>query len=586
MAAPTWDLESIYPGGPASPSFIAHLEDLEARAERLIARTDALPGVADDLSTWSKTIRDLTALRWEGGTASVFAGCHSSANPLSVPARQARSRTAALFNALDRASVPIQSGVADCDDEAFASLTCLPELADSVPRLNWIRRHRENLLPIAEAGLSVELAEDGIHAWNRLYSRIAGTLKVTLDDGREMSVSQAQNQMGSADPATRTQAVVALDASWRTVADTCASALTHIVGTRLTLNKRRGVSMLSDTLARSRMREESLEAMLEATRRGRPLLQRYLAAKAKLLGKGQLSWEDQSAPLGDLGNTDWDSATAFIEEHFRSWNPELGDYAATAFRERWIEAEDRPNKGPGGWCAGLPSPPGASRIYMTFGDNFRSTVTLAHELGHGYHNYVLKDVAPARRYVPSTLAETASVFAENIVRDAALAAAQTDTARLAMLDARLSAGVSMLMNLPFRFELERALYDMRGRGELQVSELNEVTVALQKQAYGDSLASWSPLFWAQKLHFYISGFAFYNYPYTFGYLFSTLVYRHAQREGASFLPRYDDLLRRTAWEDAEPLAKDVLGVDLTNPDHWYRAIEPLEEDLEAFLALT
>jgi len=586
MAAPTWDLESIYPGGPASPVFHSHLKELEGRAQQLISDADGLAAIGEDPSGWAATILAITELRWESVQLSVFAGCHSSADALSVDAQQARARTAALFNALERAWVPIHSGVARCDSADFETLVDIESLSDSVPRLTWVRRHQKNLLSKSEAGLAVELGKDGIHAWNRLYGRISGTLTVALDDGRELSVSQAQNQMSSPDATERKRAVDALDAGWRTVADTCATALTHIVGTRLTLNRRRGVSMLSDTLARNRMKEESLEAMLEAARRGVPVIQRYLDAKAKLLGKTKLAWEDQSAPLGDLGSTDWTAATAFIEEHFRGWNPVLGDFAATAFRERWIEAEDRPHKRPGGWCAGLPSPPGASRIFMTFGDNFRSTITLAHELGHGYHNYVLRDVPPARRHVTSTLAETASVFAENIVRDAGLAAASTDGARLAMLDARLSAGVGMLMNLPFRYNLERELYDMRARGEFQVTELNDRTEALQQEAYADSLSSWYPLFWAEKLHFYISDFAFYNYPYIFGYLFSTLVYRHAQQEGPSFLPRYDDLLRRTAWEDAEPLAMDVLGIDLTDPDHWYRGIEPLEEDLESFLALS
>ncbi len=586
MSAPTWDLESIYPGGPESKAFYAHMEELEERAGDAIARADSLGSIHADPTGWASTILAIAELGWEAKQVEVFAGCHSSADATSTPALLARSRAAALHNAIERAWVPIHSGVAVCEEDVFADFMRREDLVECAPRLRCIRRDRANLMPTPQAGLVVELAKDGIHAWSRLYSRVSGTLQVSLDDGRELSASQAQNLLASPDAVERKSALQALNAGWTEVAETCASALTHIVGTRLTLNRRRGVGTLSDTLARSRMSQSSLDAMLEAGRRAVPILQKYLAAKARHLGKEKLAWEDQSAPLGDLGSTDWREATSFIEQHFRSWNPVLGDYAATAFRERWIEAEDRPNKRPGGWCAGLPSPPGSSRIFMTFGDNFRSTTTLAHELGHGYHNFVLRDVPPARNHVPSTLAETASVFAENIVRDAALAAARTDTKRLAMLDARLSAGIGMLMNIPFRYNLELALYEMRERGELQVAELNERTQALQREAYADSLSSWYPLFWAEKLHFYISDFAFYNYPYMFGYLFSTLVYRHAKREGPSFLPRYDDLLRRTAWEDAEPLARDVLGIDLTDPDDWYQGVAPLEEDLEAFLALT
>jgi oligoendopeptidase F len=191
-------------------------------------------------------------------------------------------------------------------------------------------------------------------------------------------------------------------------------------------------------------------------------------------------------------------------------------------------------------------------------------------------------VHPARRSVPSTLAETASIFAENIIRDAALAAAADRQSRLAMLDARLAAGVSFLMNIPFRFHLERELYTMRRRGDLDPAELCERTVAWQRDCYRDHLESWYPHFWAEKLHFYMSGRSFYNYPYTFGYLFSSLVYQRARAEGPGYHPRYIALLERTGWQDAEPLAADMLGLDLTSADDWYQGIAPLEADLAAF----
>jgi pepF/M3 family oligoendopeptidase len=585
MTAPKWDLEIIYPGGPAADSFLATLDALEASAAEMITRTDSLPELREDTPLWAATIVSMNRLQEDSRVAGVFAGCHSSADAQSLDAVHAVSRTSALSSAVQRAWVPVLGTIATCGQDAFDALVAEPALADFLPRLHWVRKNRHTLLPPAEAGLAVELAKDGIHAWNRLYNRLSGTLMVTLPDGRQLSMSQAQNLTSSGDPEQRGVAFAARLSGWTTVADTCATALSHIVGTRLTLNRRRGVSILSDTLARSRMSEATLEAMLEASRRAAPTLKRYLKAKAQLLGRDQLRWEDQGAPVGEIGSTDWDSATAFIEEHFRSWSPELGDYAARAIRDRWIEAEDRPHKRPGGWCASVPTPPGASRIFMTFGETFRSTVTLAHELGHGYHNHVLRTVPPSRRHVPSTLAETASVFAENIVRDAALAAAQSDSARLAMLDARLSSGVSMLMNIPFRYQLERKLYGLREKGELRVEDLNALTVETQREAYVDSLESWHPLFWAEKLHFYISSFAFYNYPYTYGYLFSTLVYQHARQQGPDFIERYDDLLRRTAWEDAEPLAQQFLGIDLTDPDAWYAGAAPLEADLDAFLTL-
>ena len=286
--------------------------------------------------------------------------------------------------------------------------------------------------------------------------------------------------------------------------------------------------------------------------------------------------------VGTVGDMSWDAAQDFVLRHFGRYHGDLARLAERAFSERWIEAEDRDNKRQGGWCGRVGSMPGVSRIFMTFGETFRSTTTLAHELGHAFHNWALRDVHPARRAVPSTLAETASIFAENIIRDAALAAATDRGSRLAMLDARLMAGVSFLMNIPFRYHLERDLYVLREKGDLDPAELCARTVHWQRECYRDHLSSWYPHFWAEKLHFYMSGRSFYNYPYTFGYLFSSLVYQQALAEGSGYHPHYIALLERTGWQDAEPLAKEMLGLDLTSPDGWYAAVRPLEADLAAF----
>ena len=267
-------------------------------------------------------------------------------------------------------------------------------------------------------------------------------------------------------------------------------------------------------------------ALIEASRQAQPLLLRYLKARAKALNIDQCGWQDLGASLGGGGQWGWEPSVDFILEHF-------------------------------------------------------GTVTLAHELGHAYHNHVTRDLNPSRRFIPSTLAETASVFAESIVRDAALEAASEDQ-KLPMLDARLSAGVSFLMNLPARFDFERELYTLRRKGDLVADELSETMVGIQKRWYGDALDSWYPRFWASKLHFYISHFAFYNYPYTFGYLFANLVYNRLKATGDT--AAYVDILRRTGWQQSEDLAMETLGLDLTKAETWWAAIAPLEADLQAYEA--
>lgn len=583
-AAPTWDLESIFPGGPTGSAFEAALADVTEAVEALVQRADALPELPESLDAWVAVITELYEAGRQFSQVRVFSMCHASADATNPAALRASAQTAAIGSRLQRAWVPVTAGVLAADDAAYAALVGRPELADARPSFDWQRAHRHLELPRAEQALATELSRDGIHGWGQLYDRVSGKLTVEID-GKTLGVGQASNLLGHRDAAVRADAMARIEDAWRSIDDLCASMLTHITGTRQVLNDRRGVDELADSLARNRLEATSLDAMMEAARRGGPLLERYLAAKARALGVERLAWQDVGAPLGSESAWSWGDAESFVLEHFGSWHAELRAFADRAFRERWIEAEDRPGKAQGGWCAPVVLHDGASRIFMTFGENFRTTTTLAHELGHAYHNHCMRDLPLPRRSVPSTLAETASVFAENIVRDAALEAATDDDARLAMLDARLAAGVSFLMDIPFRFELERSLYAMRRRGQLDPAELSRRTVELQRAAFRDSLASWNETFWASKLHFYISGFAFYNYPYAFGYLFSGLVYQRARAEGAAWQSRYVELLRRTGTDTAETLAADFLGLDLSDPDAWYGAIAPLEDDLAAFEAL-
>jgi oligoendopeptidase F len=200
-------------------------------------------------------------------------------------------------------------------------------------------------------------------------------------------------------------------------------------------------------------------------------------------------------------------------------------------------------------------------------------------LGHAYHNEVLKDVAPARRAIPMTLAESASTFAENVVRDAALAQAQGPGERLALLDARLRAGVTFLMDIPARFSFEKHLYELRREGVLDPDALDEAMVAHQKEAYSDALTTWSPTFWCAKMHFYFGGRSFYNFPYSFGYLFSALVYEQLKDGSAASRAAYRELLIRTGHDRAEPLAMDLLGLNLKDPATWRAGMEPLVQDL-------
>jgi oligoendopeptidase F len=211
--------------------------------------------------------------------------------------------------------------------------------------------------------------------------------------------------------------------------------------------------------------------------------------------------------------------------------------------------------------------------------------TLAHELGHAFHSWVMRDLRPWAAQYPMTLAETASTFAETLLTDAILDAPETsDQLKAVMLDTRLEAAAAFMLNIPMRFHFEKRFYEERSAGEVSVSRLKELLLEAQRDSYGDTLnpAELDPMFWASKLHFYITEVSFYNFPYSFGFLFSLGVYARARKEGPEFFRKYEELLRLTGSDTAENVARRALGVDLETQDFWLDSIALVEEDMRRF----
>lgn len=583
----TWELDSLFPGGPAGDSFARAAAELDAQLRDLVARGDALPAHPHpaDLASVLLRLEEVGERLEQLGT---FTGCAAAADATGKDALRADARVGDLAALYARATVVPLSRVAHCSEAELEALLDFPDILHLRGYLLEQRRTVRLKLPEALESLYSELARDGIVGWGELYDVAAGALRVPVDRGNgteQLSAGQATQLLSHPDGALREQAFGALKTAWRSIAPTCAKALTHITGTRIVLNDRRHLDPLDEPLMRAKIERRTLEAMMEAARGARPLLDRYLAAKAKALGKERLSWTDTQAPLGSAsGNVGYADAQRFIVEQFQGFSPRLSQFAVRAFSERWVEVEDRPGKRGGGFCADVPQSK-QSRIFMTWGNNDRSVSTLAHELGHAFHNDVLHSLPYAQRRVPMTLAETASTFGEALVREASLAQATDPQRRLRLLDGSLSDALAFLANVPSRFELELALYRMRREGSLEPDALEAETTAIFSRWYGPHVAEVDPTFWASKLHFYIAGISFYNFPYTFGYLFSALVYEFFRPLGADGAPAYERLLRRTGDEPAEPIALEELGLDLGEPTTWARALGGVRRDLDAFCAL-
>ncbi|HLN62759.1 MAG TPA: M3 family oligoendopeptidase, partial [Symbiobacteriaceae bacterium] len=448
------------------------------------------------------------------------------------------------------------------------------------------RRRAREKMGVEKESLVGDLSVDGYHAWGHLYNTIVGRITVPFG-GRELSVGQAFNRMSDPNRQVRAEVFEKWEKAWGDEAELIGSALNHLAGYRINLYKHRGwESVLREPLDTNRMSDATLNVMWDVIERNKPHLLQYLKRKAELLGLDGLTWYDVDAPLSSSTTTvTYDEAAAFIVEQFRKFSPRMADFAQMAFDKSWIEAEDRPGKRPGGFCTSFPLAK-ESRVFMTFAGNMGNVATLAHELGHAYHQSVMNDLPQMAQGYAMNVAETASTFAEMIVADAALKAAPTKEERIALLADKIERAVAFFMNIHARFLFETRFYAQRKKGLLSVEQLNELMEEAQKEAYLGALTQYHPNFWASKLHFYSTGQPFYNFPYTFGYLFSSGVYARAQAEGPGFEHKYVDLLRDTGRMMVEDLAARHLGVDLTKPDFWQAAVDLVNADIEEFMALT
>lgn len=594
----TWDLETLFPGGSHSQTFAAFVDQLTKRLENLTGPVDGLAAQAAGEPAvlgpelhhrWAQTVADLQEVGAHLRQAQAFVGCLTAQDVHDEKARTWESRLAQLSAGYQRLLISLDRALLALPEEAWAQLLEDGRLEPIRFALEERRRRAQTLMAPDQERLATALAVDGYHAWGTLYGTVSGRIRIPVEEEgetRELSVGQVANRLYTRDRAVRTALWPKYEGAWEDEADLCAAALNHLAGFRLNLYRERGWSLLQEPLALNRLSEGTLEAMWAAVGEAKAPLAEYLRHKARLLGVEQLAWHDVTAPLGQVErHFTYDEAAAFILDHFRRFSDDLAGMAQRAFEERWIEAEDRPGKRAGGFCTSFPLS-GQSRIFTTFSGTPDNLSTIAHELGHAYHTHVLNGLPFWAQRYPMTLAETASTFAERIVTDAALEQATSREERLALLDQKLNDAVSFFMNIHARYLFERRFYEARQDGPLTVEELNRLMVEAQKEAYLGVLGEYHPLFWASKLHFYLTDQPFYNFPYTFGYLFSTGLYGRAQAEGPAFAKRYVALLRETGRMTVEELARHHLGVDVTQPDFWAEAARLAVADVESFLEMS
>ena len=453
----------------------------------------------------------------------------------------------------------------------------------------WLQRARviaEHMMSPAEEALAAEMRLTGSSAWNKLYSNLTSQIQATVEirgERQTLTMSMLRNLATDADREVRRAAYEAELQAWEQHAMPIASALNAIKGETNLLTRKRGWdSPLHASLFQNAIDEATLDAMLEAAYESFPDFRRYLHAKARLLGIERCAWYDLFAPVGKETRTwSFDEAAQFIIEQFATYSQKLSDFARRAFEERWIDAPPQPGKHDGAYCMRLRRD--ESRILTNYKPVFNGMGTLAHELGHAYHNLCLAERTYLQRMTPATLAETASIFCNTIIDQAALRDADRDE-QIAILEASLQGVCQVVVDITSRYLFEKEVFERRAERELSARELCEIMRNAQLQTYGDGLDenALHPYMWAAKPHYY--GGLFYNYPYMFGLLFGLGLYARYLDDPDGFRARYDDLLSRTGMADAPTLAAEF-GFDLRMPAFWRSALDTVRENINRFEAL-
>lgn len=590
----TWDLDSLLPQ-PQTEPFRKLLDDYRSELKAVADASEKLPSLSSAaLKTWEQFVPRLSHLLSQSEDIHAFIGCHAAADAENKLFQQTEGQLAALSPLRSQIFVNLEFALQKASDAEFAECLAKSQPLKSLGFfLEECRKNAKFRLPKDQELLSADLAVDGIMAWSRLYDRISGSLKVeVMQKGELVRKSPGQVTFDSPERTVRQNNFCCATKAWGTIADTCADALNHISGSRLVKYRRLGVKdHLELPLRYNRLKRETLDAMWKAVSDRKGVLLKYFERKAKLLGVDQLSWFDQTAPLprspGDSPAIDYDTACDTIVRTFHAFSPDLGDFAKRAIVDRWIEVENRGGKRQGGFCTGFPTKQ-QSRIFMTYTNSADSMSTLAHELGHAYHSYVLREQPYLLQDYPMNLAETASTFAEAVLAEHRLKTAKSTAEKLSLLDHMLSDAVAFLMNIHARFLFEDRFHRERKDGELSTERFSELMLESQKAAYQNGLAEegWNPLFWASKLHFYIGGLPFYNFPYTFGYLLSQALFAVAPKFGPEFPERYRRLLILTGCRETEDAIKESLDYDTTRADLWNLSLDVVDARVRQFLELS
>ena len=462
-----------------------------------------------------------------------------------------------------------------------------PLLSEYSYYLHEIQKADKHLLNEAVEESISRMNTSGGAAWSDLQSFLTSSVKVDFRGGTT-TLSAIRNMANSDDAAIRKEAYEAELACYEKIKDSVAFSLNSIKMQDISECQMRGfASPLDRVLFNSKMQRSTLEALMEAIKEYLPNLRRYLGAKAEALGhQNGLPWYDLFAPVAENSRTyTVEEAKAYLMDIFGNCNPRMAEITDRAFEEEWIDFFPREGKLGGAFCAGVKSAK-QFRVLTNYDGSFSGVLTLAHELGHGYHNFMIYDNRPLNMKYSMPVAETASTFNENLVTNYAIQNASSDEEKLALIEGQLCDVTQTICDIYSRFLFESKVVENRSTKFMFADDLCKIMLEAQKEAYGEGLDHdyLHPYMWVCKRHYYNTNRGFYNFPYAFGGLFARGLYAKYQQEGEKFLEKYNYMLKETPVRSVEDVAK-ICDIDLTSKEFWLMSLHSYDEVIAEFKRL-
>ena len=596
---PRWDLSNVYPALDSEP-FKKAFADLKVQIDAIdacivghkISRAPTnKPQTATEVkSTINEYLTLTNATLRLYSTLHAYVGSYVSTDSYNAIAKRMQSELEMLGVRLQKQEVFFKGWVG-----SIASL--LPQALDQggVAQAHgfYLRETAEQsrfLMTDAEESLAAELELSGSNAWGKMQGTVCSQITVDFElEGKKqkLPITALQNLNTHPDHEIRRRAYEAELTAWEIVREPLAAALNGVKGSVNTLDKRRGrIDALHASLDTSRIDRETLNTMMATMQESFPIFRRYLLAKAKLLGGEKLPWWDLFAPVGKSERRyTWAETEKFLVTQFRSFSDRLAVLVQRAFDNHWIDAEPRNGKRGGAFCMDVPGVE-ESRILCNFDGSLEQVSTVAHELGHAFHNECHAGKTILQRITPMTLAETASIMNETIISNAVLSQAANREEELAILETSLTGATQVVVDITSRFLFEKEVFERRVNSELSADDFCEIMLRCQKATYGEALDErfLHKYMWAWKVHYYIPSFSFYNYPYAFGLLFGTGLYSIYKERGRPFVKNYEDLLASTGEATPAELARRF-EIDLQKPDFWRSSLKVIEENVQRYVRL-